>query len=123
MHGIRSITSHSTAFFSITLRTATHVVHRLRRLRLEIALETLHVLALDRVQLLVTQRGHQMHAQDHFLGRDAAWLLAIRSRVAVHETRRELSQCRNVFLFLDELGMRELVIPMSLPLFSPSLGR
>ena len=117
------MTSHSTAFFSSTLSTANTLLTVFGDFASQIALEPLHVLALDRVQLLVTQRGHQMHAQDHFLRRDPARLLPIRSRVAVDETRRELSQCRYLLLFLEELGMRELVIPMSLTLFSPSLGR
>ena len=58
---------------------------------LRAALEMLHVLAFDRVEPLVTQRRHEVHAEDHLLRRNPARFLPIRPRVAVEESRHELS--------------------------------
>ena len=53
VHGIRSITSHSTAFFSSTLSTARMLFTVFGDFDLELRLQPLHVLALDRVEPLV----------------------------------------------------------------------
>ena len=88
---MRSMTSHSTAFFSITLSTVRMLLTVFGAFVLKRRLEALHVFALDRVESLVTERRHQVHAEDHLLRRDPARLLPIRPRVAVEESRRELS--------------------------------
>ena len=53
---MRSITSHSTAFFSSTFSTVRTLLTVLAAFVLKRRLEVLHVLALDRVERLVTQR-------------------------------------------------------------------
>ena len=56
----------------------------------------LHVFALDRVEPLVSQRRHQVHAEDHLLRRNPARFLPIRPRVAVHESRPKRFKCRHL---------------------------
>ena len=79
------------AIYAMIERRQLPGVIRLRRFRAQAALEMLHVLALNRVELLVTQRRHEVHAEDHFLRRNPARLLPIRPRVVVEESRHELS--------------------------------
>jgi hypothetical protein len=89
LHGIRSITSHSTAFFQQDAEHGENVVHRLRRLDLELRFQPLHILALDRVEVFSTERRDQVQPKDHGLRCNPARLLSIRPCVAVDEARRE----------------------------------
>jgi hypothetical protein len=60
--------------------------------------------------------GRQMYADYHLFGRDPAWLLSIRARIAVEKTRRELLQRGHLLLGLGH------TVPQQMPLtiFAPS---
>ena len=90
VHGIRSMTSHSTAFFSSTLSTASTLFTVFGDFDLQLRFQPLHVLALDRVELSCDPTpASGARRRIMLLRRDAARLLPIRPRVAVHESRRE----------------------------------
>ena len=61
VHGIRSITSHSTAFFSSTFSTVSTLLTVFGAFVAQRVLEPLHVFVRDRVEPLVTEQRHQMH--------------------------------------------------------------
>ena len=64
VHGMRSMTPHSTAFFSSTFSTVSTLLTVFGRDRCKRDLQPLHVFGRDRVERLVPERGHQMNAQD-----------------------------------------------------------
>ena len=117
VHGSRSITSHSTAFFSSTLNTVSTlltVFGALFRSRCFSRCTSSFVIASSR---FAPSAGTRCDSEDHLLRRDPAWLLSVRPRVSVEESRRELFKCGHLLL-----GLRRTVLQqVPLPVLAPSL--
>ena len=122
VHGIRSMTSHSTAFFSSDAQHRQHVVDGLRRPLRQRVLQLLDVLVRDRVQPLVPSNGTRCTLQDGLLRGDPARLLPIRPRVAVEEPRRELFKCGHLLLGLRQAVLQQVPLTVLAPSLRGRLG-
>jgi hypothetical protein len=116
VQGIRSITSHSTAFFKSTLSIVSTLFTVFGARFRKLMLQALDVLIRDGTQPLCPQRGNEVHVEDCLLRCDAAWLLTVRHRVALNESATENFQCQHLLVWL----IRTMLQQVPLTVLSPS---